>query len=221
MNSERRGDVVQGETEEERANERPNLLLVERSPLGQRRRDSAAAFSRHPTRRSPRPRSPYLVCGYPLRTRAKPRLIGATGLEPATLGPHRRATGVDASLSVPRVPVRGRSGRIGRSNRYQGGTTGRVDSNRRPIRFSLPPTDQGANPSRALFEIAALHGKRNFPVTRTRRPSGLFATQAVEPRLAPLHVFGRLGRELHCFIVDKAPLWERGLDVLPARTTRK
>ena len=47
--------------------------------------------------------------------------IGATGFEPATARPGRQAVGVDASRSVPRVPIvhgRGHSGRIGRSSRY-------------------------------------------------------------------------------------------------------
>ena len=63
--------------------------------------------------------------------------IGTGDLRP----PSRAAIGVDASLGVPRVPIvpgRGRSGRIGHSSRYQGGTTSDINephgSERCPLR---------------------------------------------------------------------------------------
>jgi hypothetical protein len=74
-------------------------------------------------------------------------VVGATGFEPATFrppagAPSRQAVGVDASGSVPRVPIvpaRRRSGRIGRISRYQTGTKGSGVQIGGGIRLWLPP----------------------------------------------------------------------------------
>ena len=84
--------------------------------------------------------------------------------------------------------------------------------------------DSSLATTHGLSSERACRSERGLPLLRSRgssSPSGSFAAQPVEPRLAPLHIFGRAGRELDRFIVYQAPRREGSLDVLAARTTRK